>query len=218
MKITKYGHCSMQVEVASPALGRVMNIMFDPGNLSTLQNSVTGIDLIIITHEHADHYHVESLKAVLAGNPQAKIIANKSVGVLLEREGLTYETLVDGEKKVFHGVLIEAVDGEHVEIFDPLIPRVENTGYFVEEKFFFPGDAYTVPKKPVEILALPVAGPWCKVADAAKYLLAVKPKVAFPVHDGGLKVMGGNHRIPQVVAEGAGIKFVIPEIGLPFTV
>jgi len=48
---------------------------------------------------------------------------------------------------------------------------------------FYPGDAYTEPGKDVEILALPVAGPWCKSADAIAYAIKIKPKKAFPVHD-----------------------------------
>jgi len=41
--------------------------------------------------------------------------------------------------------------------------------------------------RPVEILALPVAGPWAKIREVIEYAKRVKPKVAFPVHDGLIK-------------------------------
>ena len=78
---------------------------------------------------------------------------------------------------------------------------MQNTGYFVDDTFFFPGDAYTVPNKPVEILALPVAGPWCKIAETIRYALAVKPTVAFPVHDATLNDTGRAVTYPHFERE-----------------
>lgn len=80
------------------------------------------------------------------------------------------------------GIALEAYDGKHAEIFEEY-GQVQNTGYFIENQLFYPGDSYTEPKKAVPVLALPVAGPWCKSADAIAYALRVKPEKAFPVHD-----------------------------------
>lgn len=35
-----------------------------------------------------------------------------------------------------------------------------------------------------------MAGPWCKASDAVHYALAVRPKVALPVHDATLSEIG----------------------------
>ena len=70
-------------------------------------------------------------------------------------------------------------DGKHAEIFEEY-GQVQNTGYFIENKLFYPGDAYTEPGKVVDVLALPVAGPWCKSAEAIAYAIRVQPKKAFP--------------------------------------
>ncbi len=65
------------------------------------------------------------------------------------------------------------------------------------------------------VLALPVAGPWCKIADAIRYALKVKPKFAFLVHDGMLQKerVGGAHRIPDLVLAKNDIKFIAMNAG-----
>jgi len=176
MKITKFGQCCLLIEVAGK------RILTDPGKFSVSQNEVTAIDLILITHEHADHLHSESLEAILAKSPAAKVVTNTSVGKVLTELGVTYEILEGRDSGEHAGILVEAYDGKHAEIFEEY-GQVQNTGYFIAEELFYPGDAYTEPEKDVPILALPVAGPWCKSADAIRYALAVKPKKAFPVHD-----------------------------------
>lgn len=79
MKITKLGHCCLIVGTDN------LRILTDPGNYSTGQNDAKNIDVILITHEHADHLHLESLIKVLENNPNANIITNQGVGVLLDK-------------------------------------------------------------------------------------------------------------------------------------
>ena len=57
------------------------------------------------------------------------------------------------------------------------------------------------PNKPIEILALPVAGPWANIKSATNYALEINPRICFPVHDGMLISFGGNHAIPKIVLE-----------------
>lgn len=49
--------------------------------------------------------------------------------------------------------------------------------------------------------------------EAIDYALQIKPKVAFPVHEGGLKQPGSVHRIPPTILEPKGIKFQVLEDG-----
>ena len=82
------------------------------------------------------------------------------------------------------------------------------TGFFIDKRLFYPGDAFYNPGKPVGILALPVAGPWSRVRDFMKYVLEVKPKICFPVHDGMLDPNFGTcHRVPAAVLPKHGIEF-----------
>jgi len=205
MKVTKYGHCCLLIEVNG------LRILTDPGSYSEGQNEVKNIDLILITHEHPDHLHIDSLKQVLKNNPQAKIITNTGVGKLLDVEKIAYEIVDDQKSTTEKNVLIEGFGTKHALMYETL-PVVENTGYMIAERLFYPGDAWTNPNRKVEVLALPVAGPWMKIAEAIDYAKTIKPKVCFPVHDGGLKKPGVVHVLPSKVLEPLGIKFKVIEI------
>ncbi|HVN26648.1 MAG TPA: MBL fold metallo-hydrolase [Candidatus Paceibacterota bacterium] len=181
MTITKIEHCCLLIETGG------VNILTDPGTYSDAQNTLLGIHAIVITHEHGDHFHIEHVKEVMRKNPQAAVITNASVGRLLAAQGIPH-TVVDGRQSVtVNNVPIEAFDGKHEEIYEDF-GQVQNTGYLIDNAFFLPGDSFVVvPDKPVRVLALPVAGPWCRVGDAIRYAMRVKPAKAFPVHDGMIR-------------------------------
>ena len=208
MTLKKLGHCCLLIKTNN------LTILTDPGNFSVAQNALTGIDIVLITHEHADHLHTDSLKEVLKHNPQARVITNTGVGKKLDEIGVPYEILEGRAQTEIQGVTIEAFDGKHEEIFEE-IGQVQNTGYFIDQTLFYPGDSFHNPEKPVDILALPVAGPWCKIADAVRYALAVKPKRAFPVHDGMLQKdrIGSYHKVPEKVLAEHGIEFIVMNEG-----
>jgi len=207
MKITKFGHCCLLVEESG------VRILTDPGIYSTEQNNILNIDLVLITHEHQDHCHIDSIKNILKNNPEAKIITNKSVGALLEKESIAFIAVEDGEHVTEKGILIEGFGNDHA-IMHASISPIQNTGYFIANRFFYPGDTLlTKPGKQIEILALPVAGPWMKLPEAIDYSLAMKPKICFPVHDGILKQVGSTNSIPPKILETKGITFSILEIG-----
>lgn len=202
MKIKKLGHCCLLIEVNGD------RILTDPGTYSTLQNTEKNIDAILITHEHQDHFHLESLKIVLANNPQAVIITNSAVGALLDPEKIPYTILEEGNPAMkIKNTTLEGFGTLHEEIYDTW-NRVQNTGYFIDDKLFYPGDTFTDPGKHIEILALPVAGPWMKIKEAIDYASYMKPRVVFPVHDGILKHAGLVHRVPTKILTERGIEFV----------
>jgi L-ascorbate metabolism protein UlaG (beta-lactamase superfamily) len=203
IKIKKLGHCCLLIKTSG------LTILTDSGNFSTEQDVVTGIDLVLITHEHADHLHVDSLKSVLKNNPKAEVITNTSVGKILDAENIKYKIVENGQVFDFSEILIESFDGKHEEIFEDF-GQVQNTGYFIGDRLFYPGDSFIDPQKHVDVLALPVAGPWCKIGDAITYALKLKPKNVFPVHDGMLvrERVGGFHKVPQKILTENGINFV----------
>lgn len=186
--------------------------MTDPGAYSTLQNGEKNIDYVFITHEHQDHFHLESLKTVLKNNQKAKVVTNSAVGKLLDADGVPYKLLEHGGIEEFGGVEVEGCGEKHATIYQDF-GLVQNTGYFFAKRFFYPGDAFFNPQKPVEILALPVAGPWVKISEATDYALALKPKTVFPVHDGMLKIFGGSLAIPQQFLPPASIDWKVISVG-----
>lgn len=204
MNIKKIGHCCLLIK------GENITILTDPGMFTVDEHkSVSGIDIILITHEHGDHLHTESLKELVEHNTNVAIITNSAVGKILDDLGIAHEVLEGRDSKEVFNTLIEAFDAKHEEIYEG-IGQVQNTGYFIANKFFYPGDAYCEPGKDVEILAIPVAGPWCKIPDVIRYALKVKPKKVFPVHDGMLQVdrIGGSHKIPEKVLKENTIDFI----------
>jgi L-ascorbate metabolism protein UlaG (beta-lactamase superfamily) len=188
--------------------------MTDPGSYSTLQDMEKNIDIILITHEHGDHLHVDSLKKVLENNPTAKIITNTGVGSILNDNNIPYEKVEDGQNGIYEGIAFEGYGEKHEEIYDNF-GQVQNTGYLIQDKLFYPGDAFTNPKKNIDILALPIAGPWMKIKAAINYALELKPRICFPVHDGMIKEdrPGPIYNLPKNVLLASGIEFKILEIG-----
>ena len=201
MKIKKLGHCCLVIEENGK------RIMADPGSW-TIEEQILekNIDLIIITHEHGDHIHVESLKKIIENSPNVKIITNSGVGKILDEAGAEYEILENKKIKEFFGIEFEAHECKHEEIFEE-IGQVQNTGFFIGKRLFYPGDSFYNPLKKVEILALPCAGPWTSIKDATNYALKINPEICFPVHDGMLKQFGSNHKILEKVLTEKGIIF-----------
>lgn len=207
MKITKLGHCCLLIEI------RGTRFLTDPGSYTTSQNTAKDIDYIVISHEHSDHLHLDSLKIVLSNNPDAKVICNNSVGKILEKESITFTQISDGDSLEFNGVMIAGYGTKHAPIYKDY-EQVENTGYMFDNKLFYPGDAFYNPKVPVDILAFPVTGPWCTISQAVDYALEIKPRVAFPVHDGNLVRQNGiTVRLPNIELPKVGIKFIALELG-----
>jgi len=201
MKIQKLGHCCLLIEEQN------LRILTDPGMFTVEQcKDVKDIDVVLITHEHTDHIHIDSLKQILKNNPAAKVITISSVAPMLDEAGVTYRLMEHGQSETIDSVLIEAFGKIHAR-FHSSLPDVANTGFFIANRFFYPGDAFTDPGKQVEILALPVAGPWMKIEEAVEYALALKPKVAFPVHEAVYVNPGLGHRVPTIVLPKNEIEF-----------
>jgi L-ascorbate metabolism protein UlaG (beta-lactamase superfamily) len=204
MKITKLGHCCLLIEENGK------RIVTDPGVYSVDQNTLTNIDVIVITHDHEDHLHVDSLKIMLVNNPQAFIVTNTDVGHKLEQEGLSYVLLEHEQQKEICGVNIAGFGTEHALIYSG-VPLPKNTGYVFSNSLYYPGDSFFVPDTKIDILALPVSGPWMKSSEAIDFAKTISPNIIFPVHDGFFTKVEPFHRLPQKILTEMGIEFVLSE-------
>lgn len=208
MKIKKLGHCCMVLEINGK------RIMTDPSNSDYGGDSIseTGLSAILITHEHGDHLHIETLKEVLKNNPEAIVISNTSVGKLLTEAGIAFTKVEDGEDYMLYDILIKGFGDKHAQIYEDY-GQVQNTGYMINE-FCYPGDSFNMPPSKVDILALPVLGPWMKMKDAIDYAKELKPRIVFPIHDATLKPFATFiYGIPQHFLSQVGIEFKKLEIG-----
>lgn len=182
MKITKFGHACLFIEEGKA------RILIDPGVFSKGFEDRQA-DALLITHQHSDHMQVGTVKALLAKNPKLAVYADADTAKMLAETGVAAKVAREGDTFEVVGVKVAVYGQRHAAVYGD-VPGITNVGYMVAERFFYPGDAFTNPGVPVEVLATPAGAPWMKVAEAVDYLRTVKPKLAFPVHDAVLSEAG----------------------------
>jgi L-ascorbate metabolism protein UlaG (beta-lactamase superfamily) len=177
VQLTKKGHACIRLEKDGQVL------VIDPGGFSE-EDAAVGADAILVTHEHPDHFDEARLRAVLEAHPAARIWSLRSVaGQLSAAFPGRVVTVGHGDTFTAAGFSVE-VYGELHAVIHPDIPRITNVGYFLDGVLFHPGDALTVPGRPVETLMIPVHAPWNKIAEVIDYVREVRPRRAVDVHDG----------------------------------
>jgi L-ascorbate metabolism protein UlaG (beta-lactamase superfamily) len=176
MRLTKYGHSCLLVE-EGPA-----RLLLDPGTLSGGFEGLEGLTAVLVTHQHADHLDVQRLRGLLDRNPGARVLCDQGSAEQLAAAGAAVEVVHDGDELDVGGVAMRVSGREHA-VIHPDIPVVPNVGYLLGGRLFHPGDAFTPPGQPVEVLAVPAGAPWLKVAEPIDYLRQVRPQVAVPVHE-----------------------------------
>lgn len=190
MRITKFGHACVRIEYDGQVL------VLDPGGF-TEREAVDGATAVLITHEHADHLDVEHLKAT--GGPIYTIEAVRAAIAESDNEVAERVQVVEPGQQLDAGLPVTVVGELHAVIHEDL-PRFHNSGYLVDvdgTRLFHPGDAFTVPEHPVDVLLLPVHAPWSKISEVIDFARAVGARRSVAVHDGllndtGLNVVGNN--------------------------
>jgi len=174
MKLTKFGHACFMLECAEQAL------LFDPGNWSTDLTIPGNITAVVLTHEHADHFDRNLLGKIVDKNPNTIILAPMEMAEKLP--DFPSKGVAPGDTVTMGPFTLAFYGGEHAEIH-PDIASVVNVGVLVNDTFYYPGDSFALPNTPVKTLALPVTAPWLKISESIDFMIAVKPDLAFPVHD-----------------------------------
>lgn len=201
MKITKFGHACILVEEGE---GR---ILIDPGSHAGEVN-VENVSAILVTHNHQDHLDPDLIKSILEKSPDAQLIAPAEAGKTLEEAGIAHTDIEDGQEILVADVSIRSTGRQHAYIYGDT-PKCQNTGYMIANRVYHPGDSFHVPEEPVEILALPVAGPWMKLAECIDFAKQIKPRVVIPIHDAFLRpeAVSMMRRFPKMMLEQEGIEF-----------
>ncbi|MER7973558.1 MBL fold metallo-hydrolase [Streptomyces sp. NPDC096080] len=177
MRLTKMSHACVRLEKD----GRTLVV--DPGGFSEA-DAALGADAILITHEHPDHFDEGRLRTALDADPAVEIWTLKSVADQLTAAfpGRVH-TVGHGDAFTAAGFDVQ-VHGELHAVIHPDIPRITNVGYLIDGgRVFHPGDALTVPDRPVGTLMLPVMAPWNKLSEVVEYVREVAPERTYDVHD-----------------------------------
>jgi L-ascorbate metabolism protein UlaG (beta-lactamase superfamily) len=174
VETTHYGHACVLLDTGAARL------LIDPGTFSTGFETVEGLDAVLVTHQHFDHLDTDRLGALLGANPAARLIVDS--GTAGQLAGIEHEVVEPGASFEVAGARVEVLGGEHA-VIHPDIPVIANNAYLVDGTHLHPGDAYTPPPGPIDVLFLPTGAPWLKVSEAVDYLRAVAPLTAVPIHE-----------------------------------
>ena len=199
MRITHLGHACLLVETGG------QRILLDPGAFSSRIADVTGLDLILVTHQHADHVDLQRLPALLEINPQARLYAEPQAAAVMEEAGIGAEHTVAGQALTFGPVQVTPV-GELHALINEALPRVGNLGVVLraegEPSLFHPGDAYDCEPGQIDILALPLNAPWTASRDTIAFAQRISPRACVPIHDALLSAIGRQLYLSQVKSFG----------------
>ncbi|GBG36274.1 MBL fold metallo-hydrolase [Mycobacterium montefiorense] len=179
MQLTHFGHSCLLAEFDHTS------VLFDPGTFAHGFEGITGLDAILITHQHPDHVDPARLPALIAANPGAALYTDSQTAAQLDAP---FRAVQAGDELTIGELTIRALGGQHA-VIHPEIPVIENLSYLVGDgdhraRLMHPGDALFVPDEPVDVLAAPAAAPWMKISEAIDYLRAVAPTRAVPIHQG----------------------------------
>ena len=198
MRITKFGHSCVRIEHE----GRT--VVVDPGGF-TQPEAVDGVDAVLVTHEHPDHYAPANL-----ARTDAPVFTIDAVAARIREEAPDVAERVTvvspGESFETAGLPVRAV-GELHAVIHPDLPRFHNSGYVVTcgtSKLFHPGDALTPPGEAIDLLCVVVSAPWMKASEAVDFARLVGAPRNIAIHDrvyseAGLTIVDGhlNRLLPE---------------------
>lgn len=179
MRISHLGHSTLLVESDT---GRSL---IDPGTLTPEWENLSGLTNIFVTHAHPDHFDAERFPDLVRKNPNARIYME---GELAAGAGASFVDRVFalGQEENCGHVFVRPVGGNHAEIHESLTP-IGNVGLRITDNngkvLYHPGDAIDTPLTSVDVLAVPIHGPWCSLKETVQFVHESGPDRFIPIHD-----------------------------------
>lgn len=171
-------------------------------------------NIIVITHNHADHLDKETLAHYLSAESRVTVLASYSAWQEIRQFGglkNNYVLFNDGTTWTEEGVMFRAVKAEHSDEYAiGVVITVENRNYYVTGDTLYSERVFeSLPNTEFEAVFLPIngAGNNMNATDAARFVTRIKTKYAVPVHFGmfddltGRELQAENAVIPKIYEE-----------------
>ncbi|MDX6323692.1 MAG: hypothetical protein QOK15_46 [Nocardioidaceae bacterium] len=177
MRITKFGHSCVRLSTTGS------DVVVDPGGWSE-REALDGVTVVLITHEHQDHWDVDHLRATDA--PVYTIAAVEAAIRSADPAVAERVTVVrPGERLEVAGFSVEVVGEKHA-VIHPELPHFDNSGYLLTadgQSVFHPGDSFTRPGKDVDVFCAPACAPWAKMSELVDLARDVAAPRTLAIHD-----------------------------------
>lgn len=174
LRISWLGHASVFVS------NREINIYFDPWKLG---GGLPSADIILVTHEHHDHYSEPDIKMI--SKPGTRVIAPMKTIMVTD-------VVMPGEKILIGDVEISAVPAYNIG--KGFHPKSNNWAGFIvkieDKRIYYSGDSDRIPEMKgikTDIAFMSSGGTYTMTPDeAALAALDVGAKIAIPIHWGDI--------------------------------
>jgi L-ascorbate metabolism protein UlaG (beta-lactamase superfamily) len=183
-------------------------IYIDPVGDASEYEGLPAADLILITHEHGDHYNAETLAAVIPADKPVAIYTNPAVYDMLDDAAKQYaEAMANGDSKTFGDLTIEAIPAHNTtEDRMNFHPEGRDNGYVLtmgDFKTYISGDTEPTPEMEaltdVDVAFLCMNLPFTMTAEqAAEAVAKFQPSYVYPYHYRG---RDGGTQDPEKFAE-----------------
>ncbi len=202
LAITFIGHGTLMMNYG----GKVVHV--DPVSKEADYSKLPKADLVLITHEHYDHFDPKAIEQIR--KPDTRFVVTEKVAQQLKGA----IAMKNGDTRTVEGIKIEAVPAYNIKHMRspgmPFHPKGVGNGYVVtfgDKRVYIAGDSENTPEmkalKGIDIAFLPMNLPYTMtpemVADAAK---AFRPKVLYPYHYGDTDV----NRLKELLKKEKGIE------------
>lgn len=212
LSVTWWGHASVTVEIGG------VRVLTDPllvDRLAHLRRQVPSVpadarraDVVLVSHLHADHLHVGSLRQV---DPRALLVVPRGAAPLVSSLPHVVVEVGPDEQVTVGGVELQVLPATHDDRRHPASPlRATAVGFRFAgagRSVWFPGDTGPredhVDLRPVDLGLVPIGGWGPSLGDghltpeqAAHGTRVVGCRWVLPVHHGTLWPMGLRHLDP----------------------
>lgn len=177
MRITKLEHAALVIANDGKTL------FVDPGKFTRAVEADASAVGVVITHQHDDHWTPDQLERIRSASPEVRFFGPAGVVADAAQHGITVELVSPGDRVEIDGFSLRFFGGLHAVIHRS-IPVIDNVGVLVNERLYYGGDSFDAPDaSSVELLAVPAAAPWMKIAEAMDYVEKIAPAQSFTTHE-----------------------------------